>query len=273
MKMKHNKKRNTAFLFEVLSRELTKQILRKDKEQQAVILEMLKTFFGNGTVLNKELKLYKYLSESKDLNERAAFELVKRVKEEYERIDETHIFNAQSKLISQMNKNLSKDVYSYYIPSYKNLATVYQMFDSKTPLPKKIILEQNIVEHLTSPIEQPNNVGNVKLRNSVVTSIVKIFNEKYSDLLEEQKTLLRKFIYSVEDASEFKFYINEEISRLAKSLESYKQDKDITQDSTMKIKYEKVFEILDSFKTDTVLTESRVSDLMKVQLLVSELQK
>jgi hypothetical protein len=94
-----------------------------------------------------------------------------------------------------------------------------------------------------------------------------------SDLLEEQKTLLRKFIYSVEDASEFKFYINEEISRLAKSLESYKQDKDITQDSTMKIKYEKVFEILDSFKTDTVLTESRVSDLMKVQLLVSELQK
>jgi hypothetical protein len=273
MKMKHNKKRNTAFLFEVLSRELTKQILRKDKEQQAVILEMLKTFFGNGTVLNKELKLYKYLSESKDLNKRAAFELVKRVKEEYERIDETHIFNAQSKLISQMNKNLSKDVYSYYIPSYKNLATVYQMFDSKTPLPKKIILEQNIVEHLTSPIEQPNNVGNVKLRNSVVTSIVKIFNEKYSDLLEEQKTLLRKFIYSVEDASEFKFYINEEISRLAKALESYKQDKDITQDSTMKIKYEKVFEILDSFKTDTVLTESRVSDLMKVQLLVSELQK
>ncbi len=273
MKMKHNKKRNTAFLFEVLSRELTKQILRKDKEQQAVILEILKTFFGNGTVLNKELKLYKYLSESKNLNERAAFELVKRVKEEYERIDETHIFNAQSKLISQMNKTLSKDVYNYYIPSYKNLATVYQMFDSKTPLPKKIILEQHIVQHLVTPPEEPNSVGSVKLRNSVVTSIVKIFNEKYSDLLEEQKTLLRKFIYSVEDASEFKFYINEEIARLTKALESFKEDKDITQDSTMKVKYEKVFEILDSFKTDAVLTESRVSDLMKVQLLVSELQK
>ena len=273
MKMKHNKKRNTAFLFEVLSRELTKQILRKDKEQQAIILEMLKTFFANGTVLNKELKLYKYLSESKNLNERAAFELVKRVKEEYERIDETHIFNAQSKLISQMNKTLSKDVYNYYIPSYKNLATVYQMFDSKTPLPKKIILEQHVVQHLISPVEEPNNVGNVKLRNSVVTSIVKIFNEKYSDLLEEQKTLLRKFIYSVEDASEFKFYINEEISRLTKALESFKEDKDITQDSTMRVKYEKVFEILDSFKTDATLTESKVSDLMKVQLLVSELQK
>ena len=273
MKMKHNKKRNTAFLFEVLSRELTKQILRKDKEQQAVILEMLKTFFGNGTVLNKELKLYKYLSESKNLNEKAAAALVQRVQKEYERIDETHIFNAQSQLISQMNKNLSKDVYNYYVPTYKNLATIYQMFDSKTPLPKKVLLEQTIVHNLLTPQEEPNNVGGVKLRNSVVTSIVKIFNEKYSDLLEEQKTLLRKFIYSVEDASEFKFYINEEVSRLRKVLESFKQDNDISQDSNMKIKYERVFEILDSFKTDSVLTESRVSDLMKVQLLASELQK
>ena len=186
---------------------------------------------------------------------------------------ETHIFNAQSQLISQMNKNLSKDVYNYYVPSYKNLATIYQMFDSKTPLPKKVLLEQTIVHNLLTPQEEPNNVGGVKLRNSVVTSIVKIFNEKYSDLLEEQKTLLRKFIYSVEDASEFKFYINEEVNRLRTALDSYKQDKDVVQDSGMKVKYEKVFEILESFKTDPVLTESRVSDLMKVQLLVSELQK
>ena len=62
--MKHNKKRNTAFLFEVLSKELTKQILRKDKEKQKVILETLKLFFAKDTVLNKELKLYKYLAES-----------------------------------------------------------------------------------------------------------------------------------------------------------------------------------------------------------------
>ena len=89
----------------------------------------------------------------------------------------------------------------------------------------------------------------------------------------DAKNSSTKFIYSVEDATEFKFYINEEVSRLRKTLDTYKQDKDVVQDSNMKIKYEKVFEILDSFKADPVLTESRVSDLMKVQLLVSELQK
>lgn len=273
MKMKHNKKRNTAFLFEVLSKELTKQVLRKDKEQQKVILETLKMFFANGTVLSKELKLYKYLAESKNLNEKAATELVRRAQEEYEKLDETKIFNEQSRLISHMNKNVSKDIYNYFVPNYKNLATIYQIFDKQTALPKKVLLEQNLVQEMVHSQEEPNNVGNVKLRNSVVTSIVKIFNEKYSDLLEEQKTLLRKFIYSVEDASEFKFYINEEVSRLRNSLDKHREDKDISQDKDMKVKYERVYEILDSFKNDSLLTEEKVSNLMKVQLLVSELQK
>ena len=120
-----------------------------------------------------------YLSESKNLNEKAAVELVKRVATEYDRLDETKIFNEQSRLISQMNKNLSKDIYNYYVPSYKSLATIYQMFDRQTPLPKKVILEQHIVGNLVNPSQEANNVGEVKLRNSVVTSIVKIFNEKY----------------------------------------------------------------------------------------------
>ena len=41
----------------------------------------------------------------------------------------------------------------------------------------------------------------------------------------------------------------------------------------MKVKYERVYEVLDSFKNDSALTEEKVSNLMKVQLLVSELQK
>lgn len=273
MKMKHNKKRNTAFLFEVLSKELTKQILRKDKEKQKVILETLKLFFAKDTILNKELKLYKYLSESKNLNPKVANELLRRVKDEYERLDETSIFNAQSRLIAHINKNISKDIYNYYVPSYKNMATIYQIFDKQTALPKKVLLEQHLVQEMVHPTEEPNNVGNVKLRTSVVNSFVKIFNEKYSDLLEEQKTLLRKFIYSVEDASEFKFYINQESARLREALDKYKNDKDVSQDKEMKIKYERVYEVLDAFKSDSPLTEEKVSNLMKVQLLVSELQK
>ena len=35
MKMKHNKKRNTAFLYEVIIRELTKAIVEGDKNKKS----------------------------------------------------------------------------------------------------------------------------------------------------------------------------------------------------------------------------------------------
>ena len=66
--MKHNKKRNTAFLYECLIRELTKAILKEDKQKQTKVKGLLREFFTIGKVLAKELDLYKSLIESKELN-------------------------------------------------------------------------------------------------------------------------------------------------------------------------------------------------------------
>ena len=39
--MKHNKKRNTAFIYETLSRELTKAIVDKDNNRKATVLAII----------------------------------------------------------------------------------------------------------------------------------------------------------------------------------------------------------------------------------------
>ena len=44
MKMKHNKKRNTAFLYESLIKELTRSIIRKENKKKDKIVEMKKIF-------------------------------------------------------------------------------------------------------------------------------------------------------------------------------------------------------------------------------------
>ena len=59
--MKHNKKRNTAFIYETLSRELTKAIVDKNDNKKKVVLAIIKEGFGNDTTLAKELTLYKTL--------------------------------------------------------------------------------------------------------------------------------------------------------------------------------------------------------------------
>ena len=59
--MKHNKKRNTAFLYECLIRELTKAILKEDIQRQSKVKGLLKEFYTIGKLLSKELGVYKSL--------------------------------------------------------------------------------------------------------------------------------------------------------------------------------------------------------------------
>ena len=82
--MKHNKKRNTAFLYECLIRELTKAILKEDKQGQTKVKGLLREFFAKGKVLAKELDLYKSLLESKELNQDFSRRLMVETKKDFD---------------------------------------------------------------------------------------------------------------------------------------------------------------------------------------------
>ena len=58
---KHNKKRNTAFIYEVLIREIIKQTINQNKEKRNIAIGVIKEIFKKGTVLRQELNLYKAL--------------------------------------------------------------------------------------------------------------------------------------------------------------------------------------------------------------------
>ena len=51
MKLKHNKKRNTAFLYEILMRELTKSILFKNVENKKSLIKIIKEHFRKNSIL------------------------------------------------------------------------------------------------------------------------------------------------------------------------------------------------------------------------------
>jgi hypothetical protein len=72
IKLKHNKKRNTAFLFESLTKELTKAIVAKDDKRKTLVLSIIKEHFKKGTALARELDVYKSLYESRGLPKETA---------------------------------------------------------------------------------------------------------------------------------------------------------------------------------------------------------
>ena len=59
MKVKHNKKRNTAFVYEALIREGTNAILKKDLEKRNKVVQIIRKHFNGDTELRQDLDCYR----------------------------------------------------------------------------------------------------------------------------------------------------------------------------------------------------------------------
>ena len=267
---RHNKKRNTAFIYEVLVREIIKQTINEDKEKRDIAIGVIKETFKKGTVLRKELELYKTLMETSGLDERVAEKLIFEVKKEYNRLDQKRIFKEQSGAISSINKKISKDVFNNFVPNYKNLATISQIFGQSANPKAKVLLETKMIQQLSTNVR--THQENKHVSPLVIKTFTKRFNESYEELLEEQKDLLAKYVSSFQDDStEFNFSLNEEIGRLKKVVDSSYQLEEIKQDENLKVKLDEVADILYNFNKAPVNKE-KFLQILKIQSLAKELQ-
>ena len=215
MKMKHNKKRNTAFLYESLIKELTKAIVKKNENSKNSLIETIKKYFSKGTVLYEELQLYNMILNSKELSLNYSQRFIHEVKADYNSLDKKEVFNTQTKLISEINKNLSNSIFSNFVPNYKNIATVGQFFmSSGYDAKKRLIIEEKTIDLITRKTETTNKLKHID--NLTYNTFIKKFNESYDKTLrKEQKDLLTNYITSFSDNGlGLKSFLNEEIGRL-----------------------------------------------------------
>ena len=145
MKLKHNKKRNTAFVYEALVREVAKAVVRKDEKRKNLIVKIIKENFSSNNILAKELQLYKTLEETRNLDVYTAERLIKEARTDYHKLDKDEMFKGQTKLISVINKNLTSEVFSNFVPNYKNLATIAQVFGTDANTKERVLLERKLL--------------------------------------------------------------------------------------------------------------------------------
>jgi hypothetical protein len=266
--MKHNKKRNTAFIYETLSRLLTKSIVEKNTPQKAKVLSIIKEFFRPGTILRQELDLYKILLETNNLEEKMAEKMLNEVKAAYAKLDGKDIFTAQSKAIAAINKEISQEAWATFVPNFKSLASVNAIFNSKTSVKKKVLFEQAIVNRMSEK-ETPHHTSEMKpLDNLTYHSFIQKFNNKYGDLLQEQKDLLNRYITSfADDGFELRVYLNEEIYRLKDAVTSAAEGVD---QPMFRTKLIEIREFLDGFRKRE-FTGNDLNRILKTQELVKEL--
>ncbi len=269
MKNRHNKKRNTAFVYEALIREATAAVLKGDHQQKNKVVSVIKKYFNPTCILSKDLDCYRSLYEASGLNEKDSRRLLEAATAEKRMIDPTGLFKLQSQMINDINKEIDSDIFNNFVPNYKTLATIDQLFSVKTTPRKRVMLENEMVEQMTTTNK---NLDQQQVDHVVVQAFVKKFNEKYStNLLEEQKTLLTHYISSFTDNSlELKVYLNNEISRLKNQLEQAREVTEIKEDKDMSLKLEEVLEKLNSFAT-VKIDDNVLLTVLKTQNLTKEI--
>ncbi len=264
--MKHNKKRNTAFLYECLIKELTKAVVQNNNSLKRKITTIIKENFKAGTILKKDLEVYKSLLEGTGQKEYGkALRVIYEIKKDYDNLDRKAIFNAQTKLIKEMNHIPNSGIWNTFLPNYKNIATAGIFFNQeKLPAKKRLLIEQRVVEFRAAVLVESNmkHVDNLTYK-----TFVNKFNDTYAESLrKEQRDLLTNFIISFSDNGlGLKSFINEEIHRLRTSLQTLNEGAYAHNAS-------KVVDKLNSFK-ERRLDEQMLRDLFYIQDLVHEVTK
>ena len=273
-KTKHNKKRNTAFLYEALVREMTKAVVSQDKERKNNIVDILKESFSSNKVLGKELRLYQTILESSDLDDVTAEKLLYKIREAYSELDEQEVYDAQSTVINRINKEIGSDVYNNFVPNYKSIATVSQLFGADSTavgIKRGVLLEQQVLKTLTANTIKESKTEMKPIDNIVFKTFTSKFNETYGDdLLSEQKELLNRYILSFSSDIDMKIYLNEELGRLHGALQQALATDEIKSDKTMTESTNSVINMIEEFR-DTPVDKSLVEKVLKIQNLVHEI--
>lgn len=268
MKVKHNKKRNTAFLYETLSRELTQAVITKDKVRTQKIKTILKEHFRSGMVLFSELGCFNALSDKSNLDRYTAEKMVFHAKREYDQLNQQDIFKEQSAVIKKVNTQLGKGVFDNFVPDYKSYATLAQIFGKKLQVKSRVILEQKIIDNLTSVSEIKENLQPID--NLVVKSFTDRFNDTYTNLLPEQKELLNRFITSFnENEADFKLYAGKELKRIQEGVKNSLELRDVKEDKEMVENTKRVLDKLSELNVSN-LGEKEILKILKLQQLVRE---
>jgi len=282
-KIKHSKFKNTGILFELLTRQITLEVLNGDKKE--VAKEIVQEYFAPGTELNKELRLYELLLKEKYSGEARAEKFIDTVNEAHKKIDRRKISQEKYNLVSEIKDNFDMDNFlSSQISNYKTLASIYKVFESKKydnydikdVFDSKITLIENITkkriknkEAKKDELYEEYSNQDTDVRLLTYKILVEQFNKKYSGLDAGQKKLLREYINNVNNTSKFKEYFLEQAPKVIKELKSICKK---VEDKVTTIKLKETITLLEDMKIGRTVSDSQVSSLMLSYELVKELK-
>ena len=277
--LKHSKFKNTGVLFELLVRQVTSDTLNNSDSKA---IPLIKKYFAKSTELAKEFNLYQTLIKEKFTKEEKANHLIEAVLLAKSQLNQAVLNRQKYNLIKEIKNNyVLEDFFKSKVNNYKALAAIYKMFEyTIADHPTESVNNRyTIVEHITRKDVAKNAVKNemsefIKQDKDVRLLSYKIlvdkFNEKYYDLNEGQKSILRNYINAVSEGTELKSFIAKEVNKLQTSLKTLTSKVD---DKVVKIKLTEVTNLLNEISVAKSIKDTHILSLLRYHELIKELKK
>jgi hypothetical protein len=283
-KIKHSKFKNAGFIFELLVRQVTSEILTSNK---SVAEKILKEFFNSKKELSKELKLYQYLINEKYNSESKAEQFINTICEARKRLDEKKLIKEKYSLIKSIKETYNIDDFiKSPVSNYKVLASIYKIFEVVTTdeqyeptdvVSSRFTITENIInssiqnkdEKYKDAIVEEYKKQDEDLRAVSYKLLVESFNKKYKNLNAEQKSLLREYINNINNTGKLSEYVSNEIAKIVNAL---KEVSNKISDKVTKIKLAETLNNIKKIKSVKKIKEEHLSALMMSYELINELK-
>jgi len=242
MKVKHSKYKNTGILFELLTRQLTADTIAGDNPRA---LSIIKKYFSGDSALLKEYKIYHTFTSQKYKEDNKATMLINTLIEAHGKLNKSQLRREKYNLIKEIKETY--DINNFFkskINDYKVMASIFNLLEnySKQDTDTRLLTYKVLLEK---------------------------FNNKYSGLQDNQKTLLKEYVNSVTNSPSLKSYINQEIKTVKKTIDGYSKK---VEDKAVAVKLTETKNMIKTLCKKTSVNDDNVINLLNYYELVNELK-
>jgi hypothetical protein len=279
MTIKHSKYRNTGILFELLVRQTTSDLL-ENKDSKAV--KLLKKYFNN-TDLGREYSLYTSFNIKDKLSESKIEMLISTIIDERKKLNQEVLNKLKYNLIKEIKSNYNIDnFFKAKINNYKTYASIYNIFES---IYSKSINTNFILKNKLTLLECvcANNDNNKK-SDSIIDDFVKEdkeirilaykimvekFNDRYKNLSDRQKNVLKEYINNISETENLKEYINKTINSIKTELGFLKES---IEDQVTKIKLTETIKLIKPINKNQFVKDETIESVLQYIDLIEQIK-
>ena len=277
MKPKHSKYKNTGILFELLTRQITSETISNSTPKAVGIL---RKFFNTNTAILKEYQIYHALLNKKFNKDTSANVLIETLINAHLKLNKSNLRRERYNLVREIKENYNlEEFFKAKIPNYKIYASVFHLLEGQDSNPLSLVNSKvSILEHITNKslpnkpkkemVMEEYEKFDKETRALTYKMLMEKFNEKYSGLNNNQRILLKEYVYNISNSPKLKHFINEEIIKVKSEIKKLSK----STDKVTQIKLNEITGLIKPLCKKSSVHDDNVINLLNYYELVNELK-